>query len=262
MQRTPNKIIVGLFTIIGICIFIFIIAMFVGDKIMRSDQDELVMYFDESVKGLIVGSPVSFKGVEIGKVSNIDLIADADELNFSVPVYVRLNEDQTFRINNSKKIKSKESFLCDLIKKGLKARLMTQSYLTGQLSIELEILPNIPAVFKANNLPKDIIEIPTVLSPLGELSKGLQNLPVRMTIDKINNILDAMNKELPMLLNQTTSIATNINKIISNNDNNVSTTIWNLNKTLNEVSEAARALKNFTDYVERHPEALLKGKRY
>lgn len=262
MQRTPNRVIIGLFTIVGIFIFVFIIAMFVGEKIMRSDQDELVMYFDESVKGLIVGSPVSFKGVEIGKVSNIDLIADADELNFSVPVYVRLNKDQTFRIDNSKKIRNKESFLCDLIKKGLKARLMTQSYLTGQLSIELEILPNIPTVFKANNLPKDIIEIPTVLSPLGELSKGLQNLPVRITVDKINNILDVVNKELPILLNQTASVAININKTISNNDNNISTTIWNLNKTLNEVSEAARALKNFADYVERHPETLLKGKRY
>ena len=262
MQRTPNRVIVGLFTIVGMCIFVSIIAIFIGDKMIRSDQDELVMYFDESVKGLIVGSPVSFRGVEIGKVSNIDLVADTDELNFSVPVYVRLNKDQTFRINNSKKIRNKESFLSDLIKKGLKARLMTQSYLTGQLSIELEILPNMPAVFKANNLLKDIIEIPTVLSPLGELSKGLQNLPIRITVDRINNILDVVNKELPMLLNQTTSVATNINKTISNNDNNISTTIWNLNKTLNEVSDAARALKNFADYVERHPEALLKGKRY
>jgi len=262
MQRTPNRIVIGLFTIIGIFVFVFIVAILVGDNIMKSKQDELVMYFDESVKGLIVGSSVSFKGVEIGKVSNIDLIADANELNFSVPVYVKLNKDQTFRINNSRKIRNKEAFLRDLIKKGLKARLMTQSYLTGQLSIELEILPNIPAVFKANNLPRDIIEIPTVLSPLGELSKSLQDLPIRITIDKFNNILDIINKELPILLSQTALVSTNVNKVISNNDGNISNVIWNFNKTLNEISDAARTLKNFADYVERHPEALIKGKRY
>ncbi|MDD2839903.1 MAG: MlaD family protein [Rickettsiales bacterium] len=262
MQRMPNRTIIGLFTIIGIAIFVFIIAIFIGDKIIRSEEDEIVMYFDESVKGLIVGSPISFRGVEIGKVSSIDLIADVDELNFSVPVYVRLSKDQTFRINNNRKIRNKEAFLNDLIKKGLRARLMTQSYLTGQLSIELEILPNIPAVFKANNLHGDIIEIPTTLSPLGELSRGLQNLPIKLTIDKFNNILDVVNKELPVLLGQTSDVVRHINYAVSNNDDVISTTLWNLNKTLNEVGDAARALKNFTDYVERHPESLLKGKRY
>lgn len=262
MQRTPNSKIIGLFTIIGISLFVFIVIMFLSKRVARSDQDKIVMYFDESVKGLIIGSPVSFRGVEIGKVSDIDLIADIDNLNFSVPVYIRLNKDQTFRIDNNKRIRNKEAFLNGLIEKGLKARLMTQSYLTGQLSIELEILPNMPTVFKAANLSRDIIEIPTVLSPLGELSKGIQDLPIKQTIDKFNSILDIVDKELPPFLIQISSIATNMNKIMSGNDSNISATIWNLNKTLNEVSDAAKALKNFADYVERHPEALLKGKRY
>ncbi len=263
MQRTPNRILIGLFTIIGILLFVFIVIMFLNKRVVRSDKDRIVMYFDESVKGLIVGSPVSFRGVEIGKVSDIDLIADIKNLNFSVPVYIQLNKDQTFRIDNNKRIHNKEAFLNDLIEKGLKARLMTQSYLTGQLSIELEILPNMPAVFKATNLSRrDMIEIPTVLSPLGELSKGIQDLPIKQTVDKLNNILDVVDKELPLFLIQTSSIAANVNKIVSGNDNNISTTIWNLNKTLNEISDAAKALKNFADYVERHPEALLKGKRY
>ncbi|HSQ97960.1 MAG TPA: MlaD family protein [Rickettsiales bacterium] len=260
MERKPNKAIIGLFTIFGISVFIIAIMVLIGDKIIRSEKDALVMYFDESIKGLIVGSPVSFRGVQIGKVSKIDLIANVKDLNFSVPVYVVLNKEQTFRINNNRKIRDKEAFLKDLITKGLKARLMTQSYLTGQLSIELEILPNTPAVFKANKLPRDIIEIPTVLSPLGELSKGLQNLPIRLTIDKINNILDTINKELPTLLSETSSTATKINSTIS--DNNLSKTVWNFNKTLNSISDAANAMKSFADFIERHPEALLKGKRY
>lgn len=262
MERKPNRIIIGLFTIFGLSIFFISILVLIGDKIIRSDKDEIVMYFDESVKGLIVGSTVTFRGVQIGKVSNIDLIADVKNLNFSVPVYVILDKDQTFRTSNNRKIRNKEAFLKDLIQKGLKARLMTQSYLTGQLSIELEILPKAPAVFKADNLPRDIIEIPTVLSPLGELSKGLQNLPIRLTIDKVNDTLDVLNKELPTLLGQSISITKKINNTITENDSNISTTIWNFNKTLNEIGDAAKVIKSFTDYVERHPEALIKGKRY
>jgi paraquat-inducible protein B len=261
MQRQPNRIFIGMFTIFGVFIFGSIIMMFVGDKIIKSEQDELVMYFDESIKGLNVGSPVLFRGVEIGKVSYIDLIADASDLNFSVPVYIRLSKDQNFRLKNDRKIRHKELFIKNLVKSGLRAKLVTQSYLTGQLSIELEFLQNAPIVFKTTNLPSNIIEIPTVLSPFGELSKGLQDWPIKTIIDKINNILDVMNKNLPIILNQTSSISSNINDIILNNKENISTTLWNLNKTLDEINDAAKALKNFADYIERNPEALLKGNR-
>ncbi len=260
MKKTPNKKLIGIFTIASISIFIGIVLMFAGDKIFTKNNDQLVMYFEESIKGLIIGSPVSFRGVEIGKVSKIDLMADTSDMNFSIPVFAKLNEDQNFRIKSYKKIKDKDEFLQDLIKKGLRARLTTQSYLTGQLMIELEMLPNTKAQLKNQNVFKDTIEIPTALSPMGELSKGLQDLPIKDSIDKFNALLETFNQKFPIILEQTASIATSINKIASNNVGGVSMTLNNLNKAMIDIGEAARSIKNFTDYLERHPEALLKGK--
>ena len=250
MQKTPNKKMIGLFTIFGIAIFVIIIFLFVGNKILSKNENEIVMYFDESVKGLSIGSSISFRGVEIGKVSKIDLVADTKNLNFSIPVYAILDKNQTFRIFNNGAVKDKEKFLNELVKKGLKARLMTQSYLTGQLYVELEILPNIPIIFKGNNYYDNVIEIPTILSPLSEISKGFQDLPIRQILNNFNNLLIDFDKSSPILF-------TNINKILLNDIGN---TTNNINKTLNELQNTFKTIRNFIDYLDRHPEALLKGK--
>lgn len=251
MQKTPNKKMIGLFTIFGIAIFVIIIFLFVGNKILSKNENEIVMYFDESVKGLSIGSSISFRGVEIGKVSKIDLVADTKNLNFSIPVYAILDKNQTFRIFNNGEVKDKKKFLKDLIGKGLKARLMTQSYLTGQLYVELEILPNISIIFKGSNYYDNVIEIPTILSPLSEISKGFQDLPIRQILNNFNNLLINFDKYSPILF-------TNINKILLNDIGN---TTNNINKTLNELQNTFKTIRNFIDYLDRHPEALLKGKK-
>ena len=128
---------------------------------------------------------------------------------------------------------------------------MTQSYLTGQLYVELEILPNIPIIFKGSNYYDNVIEIPTILSPLSEISKGFQDLPIRQILNNFNNLLINFDKYSPILF-------TNINKILLNDIGN---TTNNINKTLNELQNTFKTIRNFIDYLDRHPEALLKGKK-
>ena len=257
MQKTPNKKMIGLFTIFGIIIFVFLIFLFVGNKILSKNENEIVMYFDESVKGLSIGSSISFRGVEIGKVSKIDLVADTKNLNFSIPVYAILDKNQTFRIFNNGTVKDKEKFLNELVKKGLKARLMTQSYLTGQLYVELEILPNIPIIFKGNNYYDNVIEIPTILSPLSEISKGFQDLPIRQILNNFDNFLENANAIIPSLFNEILTTAKNFNKILTYD---ADTTITNIDQTLKNINNTFKTIGNFVDYLDRHPEALLKGK--
>ncbi len=260
MKKTPNNKMIGIFTIGGLILFSIIILTFIGDRIFIKSDNKIVMYFQESINGLTIGSPVSFRGVEVGKVSKIDLMANTKNMNFSIAVFATLNETQTFRIQDFSKINDKDAFFEELIKMGLRARLTTQSYLTGQLMIELEMLPNTPLVLNGGQHFKNAVEIPTVLSPMGEISKGLQDLPIKDMIQKFNILMDSFNKQFPIILDQTTQVSLNLNKILSNNINSVSITINNLNKTLNDVGEAARSIKNLADYLERHPEALLRGK--
>lgn len=257
MKKEPNKKKIGLFVLLGFIALFGLILSSSWDKLFPKDDNLIVMYFDESVKGLSVGSVVVFKGVEIGKVSRIDLIGNERTATFSIPVYVRLRPNQEL-INVTQRFKYRKDALDAFIQKGLRAKLATQSFLTGQLMIELEIDPKSPAIFKGTD--EDILEIPTVLSSSEKLAQGLQNLPVRTTVEKLNSILIKLDDALPIILPKLEKMINQLSQMVDENVPQTTDTMINLNQTLNDVSEAAKALRNFADYLERHPEALLKGK--
>lgn len=213
------------------------------------------MYFEESINGLNVGSPVVFKGVQIGKVASIELIANAEDLSFSIPVYVKMDAEQS--INHSETYGEKEMILNALIAKGLRARLTTQSYLTGQLMIELEMLPDTPIVLRRPQDEKEFLEVPTVLSPLGEISKGIQNLPLKESVEQFRRFFTSLNDEMP----QVKKMINSMSRVVDGNASAAADTLDNFNKAAVNISQAAKALRNFADYIERHPEALLKGKK-
>lgn len=258
MVRKPNKTMIGLFLLIGTAIFIFILGAYLKRVFWADNSNIVVMYFQESIKGLNVGSSVVFQGVEVGKVSKVDLVADMKTLTFSIPVYVSLDASKSFISGHG--YHSKKVVLDALIKKGLRARLTAQNYLTGQLMIELAILPDTPIVLEKEPRDVDLLQIPTVLSPLGELSKGLQNIPFKEIADKFSHMADLFNTQIPIILPQITEITTNINQLLNNNSRLSTEALTNFNRALVNVSTAAQSFRDLSDYLERHPEALLRGK--
>lgn len=255
MRNEPNRKMIGLFMASGLAVLIIIFGLFVKSKFCAGDGKVLVMYFEESINGLNVGSPVVFKGVQIGKVASIELIANAEDLSFSIPVYVKMDAEQS--INHSETYGEKEMILNALIAKGLRARLTTQSYLTGQLMIELEMLPDTPIVLRRPQDEKEFLEVPTVLSPLGEISKGIQNLPLKESVEQFRRFFTSLNDEMP----QVKKMINSMSRVVDGNAGAAADTLDNFNKAAVNISQAAKALRNFADYIERHPEALLKGKK-
>lgn len=255
MRNEPNKKLIGLFMATGLAVLVIVFGLFIKSKFFTDDENVLVMYFEESINGLNVGSSVVFKGVQIGKVVRIEIIANAEKLTFSIPVYVKMDAEQN--INHSETYGVKRDLLNALIDKGLRARLTTQSYLTGQLMIELEMLPDTPIVMRRPLGDNDYLEIPTVLSPLGEISKGIQDLPIRESVEQFNNFFASLNGEMPQIKQMISSM----NNVVKKNAGATADTLDNFSKAAVNVSQAAKALRNFADYIERHPEALLKGKR-
>ena len=251
MPKEPNKKAVGLFMLIGFTVLTVIVGYFLQSTIFGKNKNLVVMYFEESINGLNVGSPVVFKGVEVGKVARIDLLTNMENLDFSIPVYVRM-ENQGIRALG--KYDTKQELLDALIAKGLRARLTTQSFVTGQLMIELEVLPDTKVVLHPHN--SKYVEIPTVLSPIGELSKGLQDLPIKESVEKFNKFFDGLNGELPKI----SKIVKNIDGMVSRNSGLGRDVLQNFDKAMVSISEAAKSLRNLTDYLERHPESLLRGK--
>ena len=110
----------------------------------------MFFFFDGSVKGLNEGSPVMLRGVKIGQVTNIKLLANPEAMDFYIGVYVEIDpENYTFMGQEKlsqilKKIRRGE-FIKPLIEKGLRAQLQTQSFVTGQLMINVDFYPNEPA---------------------------------------------------------------------------------------------------------------------
>lgn len=257
MKKQPNKKLIGFFSLTGIALFAAMMLVFVGDKIFVKDSELAVMYFSESLKGLRAGSPVVFRGVEVGRVTKIDIVADLDNMTFRLPVFINIDES-VFSKYGKHRVKSKKEFIKLMVEKGLKARLATQNILTGQLMIETEIMPDQPIVYRA--LTKNFVEIPTVLSPMGEITKGLQDLPIKSILENFNTLLKTTNDRLPGVLGQMEEFAASLNSVVKNTSGDRTTTIDNLNRTIRNIGDAAQALRNFADYVERHPEALLRGK--
>ncbi len=251
MRKKPNTKMIGLFLVIGITLFAIVVLDFAKDKFLGNKNDQIVMFFEESITGLNVGSPVVFKGVQVGQVSKIGLFTDPDTLDFNIPVYAKMNQQS---ISTFDEYKDKKSLLEELIKKGLRARLATQSFVTGQLMIEFEMLPNTPVILKNKN--PNYVEIPTALSQFGELSKGIQDLPIRHSVEAFNLFFDNLNKEMPKI----NKIITRVDKLVTQNSQTSVDTINNFNNAMINIGEAANSFRNLADYLERHPEALLKGK--
>ncbi len=255
MQKKPNKFRIGLFVIAGIIALSAILGQSIFSKMFDKKAEIWVMYFDESIKGLDVGSSVVFNGVEIGKVKKINLIISPDTLEAKIPVFVEML--QNYRLEDQYSPLQRKRGVQMLIQKGLRARLATKSYLTGQLMIELAMLPKTP-INLVKNAPANMTQIPTVLSPLSELSRGLQDLPLKQIVTRFDNILGNINDILPKI----NSVLENLDKTANQNASRLGDTMININKALIDVSDMAKAMRNMADYIERHPDSLLKGKGY
>ena len=251
MPKQPNRKLIGLFMIVGIMALIGILIYLMQNKIFANKGSEVVMFFEESITGLSVGSPVVLKGVKIGEVSKISIKADPADLTFSIPVYARMHAKSLLK---TKDYNSGREVLDALVDKGLRARLISQSYVTGQLMIDLVMLPGTP--IKYHGVQK-VLEIPTALSPFGELSRGLQELPLQEGVRNFAEFFKGLNHSMPDI----NRIIADVEKIVNRNKGASTEVLNNFNQAIISVMNAARSMQNLTDYLERHPEAIIKGKK-
>ena len=250
MPRQPNRKLIGLFLIAGAAGFLLIVGFLLQNKIFGNKGSEVVMYFEESITGLNVGSPVVLKGVKIGEVSRINIIVNPEEMNFSIPVYARMQNKKITAMNHLKG----QEVLDELVDRGLRARLVAQSYVTGQLMIELEMLPDTPIKYHTD---AKAVEIPTALSPIGELSRGLQKLPLQEGVRNFAEFFKGLNQSMPKI----NKVLSDVSNVVSRNKTASGEVLDNFNKATINVSRAAKSMQNLADYLERHPEALLRGKK-
>jgi paraquat-inducible protein B len=161
---------VGAFVVGGIALLIGGIFAF-GSMQLFKDHIPVVMRFDEDLTGLDPGAPVTFRGVQIGTVTDIALLFNADTRTFQSPVRVQIEPDR-FQIAGSPPRLGQN--LAYFIDQGLRGRLASQSVLTGKRLIEVGFYPDTPVHLSEKK--SDIPEIPTIPSQLEQLQAGLGGL--------------------------------------------------------------------------------------
>ncbi|MCA8150596.1 intermembrane transport protein PqiB [Burkholderia contaminans] len=233
--------------------------------------------FEQPLRGLAVGAPVEFSGINMGKVVSTQLDFDRATRRFQSIVMVKV---YPYRLGPViEKLQKTEGngnpraaqFLAGLVEHGLRAQARTGNLLTEQLYISFDFVKNAPKVpFDANATP---LTLPTVASTFDKLPEQLADI-----VDKINKLplesigkhvdssltnLDATLRQVNgQLLPSTTRALDQANQTFGALRQGIAEDgplQENLTNTLTEVQRTARSLRTLTDMLGRRPDALLRG---
>ena len=244
---------------------------------MYLEKRYLVLYFNESVRGLTRGAPVEFRGIKIGEVLDVSLQFDSEKMAFQIPVLIEVEPERIEAVG--KRPTPSDKLLEKFIERGLRAQLRTGNLVTGQLLVEVDFYPNAPRreITYAGKYPV----VPTVPTPLQAASETLtrfldrlDKLPLEQTVTELRQgvkalnetiavtrgLVDALGKDLApqakATLEQAEKTLASVERLVSSD----APLHQDLQQALGEFSEAARAIRGLTDYLERHPDAIIYGK--
>lgn len=247
----------------------------------------VLMYFDQSVRGLSPGAPVDFRGIVLGEVKSIGIEYDPKQQKILMPVLVDLYPERLRSIDKSthrifdKKVDSAASMtrVESLVKYGLRGQLQSGSLLTGQRFIALDFFPKAaPAKLVKDG---DVYVLPTIPGSLDAMGNQLTDILDKMSkvpFDKIGADLSKTLVTLNQSLGEAEKLAARLNNDIAPEIrlmmqdarstlksadralSEQSPVQQDLRDTLQEVSRAAASIRVVTDYLQQHPEALVMGK--
>ncbi|WP_431508996.1 intermembrane transport protein PqiB [Variovorax sp. DAIF25] len=244
----------------------------------------LLMYFNQSLRGLVPGAPVDFRGVVIGEVKSIGVEFDRAEREFRMPVLVQIYPDRlrrrsVDRTNEKEPRFSQQERLRFLTEKGLRAQLRNGNLITGSVYVALDFFPKAPPA--KIDLTKSPIELPTMANSLDEIQSQVQEIAsklnkvpyeqiaqdLRTTLATLNKTLTATEQTVSRINNDVTPELAAAMKDVRKTVNSAERTLaddsplqQDTRQMLQELTRAAGSVRVLTDYLERHPESLLRGK--
>ncbi|MBW2709253.1 MAG: MCE family protein [Deltaproteobacteria bacterium] len=239
MNGKASNTLIGAFVVGAVVLIVAGLMVFGGGKFMKKTQ-EFVLFFDGSVKGLSVGSPVLAGGVKIGSVKHISIEYNPKTLVFHVPVIIEIQPDK-IHLTKGKRMPM-DKMVPLLIERGLRAQLTMGSLITGQLIIELDYYPDTPAKLVAPN--KKYPEIPTIPSTFQAIFDTLKSLPLKETLEGLVSAVKALEKvlkspEIPEIIHSANLALTDARKLINDVDSHVAPLADSVDDTLAEYKKVA-----------------------
>ena len=253
-----------------------------ADSLKPHDRivDTYVVTFLDSVRGLTVGAPVDFRGVVIGEVTRIYTRFDPVKKQFSIPVEINLYPERfTSRYQKDQdgqpggRIGASPHQLADfLVANGFRFQLRSGNPLTGQLYVAFDIFPDAPkAKVDWARTPPELPAVPRTLQSLQDsltrLLAKLNGIPfeaiganAQRTLQSANDVMAKLGTDVVPQAHDTLSAAHSA--LDSANDALQPDTQLqqNASDAMRELAHTAASVRMLTDYLERHPEAVVQGK--
>ena len=328
MSQKISPTLIGAFVVGALALLILAVIAFGSGQLFRKTQ-EFVLYFGGSVNGLRIGAPVKFMGVEVGSVKDIRLEMQGASGVHMIPVIIEIDLKKVIRRGVARKEAMDPNTIAEFVKQGMRAQLLTESFVTGVLYVGFEWFPETPLRFvQQPGGHFQYEEIPTVPTGLEEAQDAIVRVVKKLdeidfkalagsltkTSDRfgelasspaLKSILKSLDDDMPELrgaildfrklaatantsvtnvsvdlhnvsgdLHQTLTAAqsaidqiaatmkeaqTTIVSVRATVDPN-SPTIYELTKSLREVSGAASSLRLLADSLDHNPQAVVLGK--
>ena len=190
MAKQTSKTLIGGFVVGAVVLIVAGVLIFGSGKFFQ-ESNRYVLYFRGSLKGLNVGAPVLFQGVQVGSIIDITIQANAEDLTSQIPVTIQILPKK-FKVVRGKIRTDPYENINVLIERGLRAQLQLQSFVTGQLMIGLDYYPDTPV--RLVGIDPEYPEIPTIPTPLETLSKTFRDLNLEELVARVMSAVKGIEK--------------------------------------------------------------------
>jgi paraquat-inducible protein B len=267
-----------------------------SDRATAMKQPETIarhylVYFGESMRGLSAGAPVTLLGLPAGEVTKVGVDLDPKTLvlrgrveivSYPERIVARLHSAQTSAGEDIVRNKQQSHALFQRLveERGLRAQLRSGSLITGQLYVALDFFPDadkaevdwsteVPVVPTVPSILPDLeAKVTGILAKLDKFPYEAIGTDLEKTLETLNDAIEhidvGITPGLKSAIAKLRGVLATANRVLKDTDATLlgkdAPGQLELRDAMQEVARAARSVRVLSNYLERHPEALLRGK--
>ena len=251
--------------------------------------DTFLLIFDGSVRGLSVGAPVDFRGMTIGEVVRIGVSINPETLVFRMPVEVKIFPERLRArhfiggmLERAESDAARRKRWERFVELGLRGQLRSGNLLTGQLYVALDFFPDAAKVkLDPSKTPQEIPTIPGTFEGLQDTVASIAKKLDKMEFEEIGADVRKALASLDQTLKEAEGLVKRLDTTLGELTPAVTQTLEearqtlkstegvlasgsplqsDLRDTLRELNRTLSSVRALADYLERHPESLIRGK--
>jgi len=246
-----------------------------------------VTYFTSAVRGLNAGAAVEFLGIQVGTVRDVKLVIDDASGTARVRVVLEVQPERIIAPDQARD----DPFVVAqrMVRNGLRAQTKTASYITGQQVLAVDFVPGAaPAELVLDGkewvLPSVGGGLDNILTAVSGISAKIDRLPLDQIAGNLNVTLrsaaGAMGsvqelvrktdagltpalKRLPEIAQALQEAAVRAGRTFGSLEGSYGQNSQfnrELERAMTQVGDTARSIRILADYLDRHPEALVRGR--